>query len=197
MTNHRPLLTDIPSAQTGLPFQKTSDSRNSLFSRGFSLCPGQLCTSRQATSTWIEEMILMNIVEGVHGKWSTNGCLLVGSGLPVDNCMRKHVYISSPVCQNLSTRHLPVGGNISIGSCLFEETYQGLFHLAVKENMSTSWNLSVKNDCPVIGLICLKAHLYLFFVALFLSQRWKFLFGKISAFRCLDIFSEFASKNLA
>ena len=72
-------------------------------------------------------------------------------------------------------------------------------HLGVRpcRNISTNWDLSVKNDCPVIGLICLKAHLYLFFVALFLSQRWKFLFGKISAFRCLDIFSEFASKNLA
>ena len=30
-----------------------------------------------------------------------------------------------------------------------------------------------------------------------MSAFWKFLFGKISAFRCLDIFSEFASKNLA
>ena len=62
---------------------------------------------------------------------------------------------------------------------------------------SANRDLSVKNNCPVIGLIGRKAHLYLFLIALLLGQRRKFLFGKISAFCCLDIFGKFASKNLA
>ena len=110
---------------------------------------------RLTTSTWLEEMILMNIVEGVHGKWSTIVCLFVGSGLPEVSCMGELVYGSLPVNENMSTAVRLSEETCPLGlACQWEHVH---LVLPVNGNISTDVCLSVET-CPLV-LACLRKHI--------------------------------------
>ena len=114
MTNRRQVPTYIPSVQTCLRFQNPPETRNAHISRGFSPSTSQLCISRQTVSTWLEKMILMNIL---------GGCYL-GTGLLGFACMRELVYWVLSVCRNMSTAVCLYGGTCpllfypSVRTCL-------------------------------------------------------------------------------